>query len=194
MSKAKNNNIVDLTGRRRNERERVLEQLFNEHGAALQSFIGRNMAADADSEDIVQEVFIRLAKVEALCDKIKEEAGSTRSYLFTIANNLVVDMERKKSRRRGFDSRVREEVEDTVVENNPEVIVSASRELEMMKSVIMKLKTEWRRAFVLNRFKHMSYPQVAQHMGVTVKQVEHFIAQALVQIRRARRLARDEGK
>ncbi|WIO74969.1 RNA polymerase sigma factor [Porticoccaceae bacterium LTM1] len=186
------NNVVDLMGRRQEERERVLEQLFNEHGAALRSFVARNMAADEDPEDIVQEVFIRLVKMDDLYDRLTEESGSTRSYLFTIANNLVVDLERKKSRRRGFDSRLMEEAEDAVVESNPEVIVSANRELEMLKAVIMKLRPDLRRAFVLNRFKHLSYPQVAEHMGVTVKQVEYFMSQALVQIRRARRQARGE--
>lgn len=186
-------NVVDLMGRRLEERGRVLEQLFNEHGVALRSFVARNMAADEDPEDIVQEVFIRLVKMDDLYDRLADESGSTRSYLFTIANNLIVDLERKKSRRRGFDRRLQEEAEDAVVESNPEAIVSANKELAMLKTVIMKMRPDWRRAFVLNRFKHMSYPQVAEHMGVTVKQVEYFMSQALVRIRQARRQARGEG-
>lgn len=188
------NNVVDMTGQRPGKREKVLEQLFNEHGPALRSFVDRNMASDEDPDDVVQEVFIRLVKVDDLYAKLTEETGSTRAYLFTIANNIVVDMERKKSRRRSFEPRILEEVEDSVVDTNPETIVSANRELAMLKAVIMKLKPDWRRAFVLNRFKHMSYPQVAEHMGVTVKQVEHFIAQALVRIRRMRRQTGGEGE
>ena len=48
---------------------------------------------------------------------------------------------------------------------------------------IDELKPRWRQAFVLNRFNHMSYHDVAKTMNVSTKTVEKYIGKALLHLR-----------
>lgn len=176
----KNNNVINFNTHWRETSDQVLERLFNDHGAALRNFIRRRLGRADEVEDVVQEVFARLARVGELQHKVR---GDGRNYLFTIANNLIVDQERRNALQRSFNDDQHHRAEGMVQEITPEKIVDAERELVTIKQVIMELKPSWRQAFILNRFHYMTYRQVAEQMGVTVKQVENFIAQALSRLR-----------
>lgn len=189
-----NRNVVGMNGRQRETRKQVLERLFKEHEAAVCAFIRGRIGVAHEPEDIVQEVFLRLAGIDDLVDKMQQSRGSCRAYIFTMANNLVVDLERRNARLRNYETSQRESGEALVEHITPEVAIAAYRDLELVKRVIMDLRPSWRRAFVLSRFKFLSYPQIAERMGVTVKQVENFMTQALSRIRAAERAIKAEGK
>lgn len=187
------NNVVDLKGRRQETKEQVLERLFHEHGAALRKFLRGRTGSDDDLEDVVQDVFLRLAKMDDLDERMKAGQGNSRAFIFTAANNLVVDLERRKAVRWKYKARHRDEASEQIQDVTPERMLSADRDLAMVKRVIMKLRPNCRRAFVLNRFENMSYPQVADTMGISVKQVEKLMSSALVKLRDAARRARETG-
>lgn len=184
----KNDNVINFGCRQRETREQVLERLFHEHGEALRSFVYARTGAEDDPDDIVQEVFVRLAKMASLGTKMSDTNARNRAYIFTMANNLIVDLARRKALQRSYD--VESGEADRVEEVTPEAAASAERDLVMLKQVIQDMRPAWRQAFVLNRFKFMSYTQIAEHMGVTVKQVESYMAQALVRVRDAKRAMR----
>ena len=153
---------------------------------ALRLFLKGRLIPDDDIQDLVQELFTRLMRVEGLEAKMSASAGSNRSYLLTMANNMIVDLQRKSTVRKAY-SVAQEALESGAVdERTPEQIVTAQMELEAIKGVILDMRPNWRQAFVLHRFRNMSYEDIALHMGMTVKQIEHCIAQAMRRIRRAR--------
>ena len=164
----------------------MVEQLFEEHAQALRLFLKGRLIPTDDIEDLVQELFSRLMGVDGLEAKMSASTGSNRSYLLTMANNMIVDLQRKSTVRRAFFLGQGALESKKVDERTPELIVAAQMELEAIKGVIMDLRPNWRQAFVLHRFRNMSYEDIALHMGMTVKQVEHSIAQAMRRIRRAR--------
>lgn len=186
-------NIVDFQGRNTKARDRVLKRLFNDHADSLRAFVRRRRGNGADVEDVVQEVFSRLASLEGIEERIE---GSGRNYLFTMANNYIVDLERKEVLQRDYDEERIHRNEGGVDEAGPERIVTAKRELDALKKSIQNLKPDWRRAFVLNRFHFMSYRQVSEKMGITVKQAENYILRALAQLRNSQRAdaSATEGK
>ena len=83
---------------------------------------------------------------------------------------------------------------DHIDERTPEEIVTAQLVLEAMRAVILEMRPRWRQAFVLHRFRNMSYEDIALHMDLTVKQVENCIAQAMKRIRKARRRIESAGQ
>ena len=176
------NNVIDFSNRQRETSDQVLERLFNEHGESLKTFIRRRHGDASEVEDVLQDVFTRLARMGDLQTKVY---GDGRNYLFTIANNLIVDMERRKVLQRGFNTEQLHRSEGLTQELTPEKIVQAQNDLEIVKQVIMGLKPSWRRAFILNRFHYMTYRQVAEKMGITIKQAESHISQALARLRDA---------
>jgi DNA-directed RNA polymerase specialized sigma24 family protein len=62
----------------------LVERLFAEHGAALQTFFVRRIRSSADAQDMAQEVYVRMLR-------IRDQAAIRHPvhYLYTVANNLV---------------------------------------------------------------------------------------------------------
>ena len=188
-----NDNVIDLASRERPGRRRMVEQLFAEHANGLRVFLRGRLVAPDEIDDLVQDLFARLMQVERLEEKMSASSGSNRSYLLTMANNMVVDRQRKARIRSDYVARQKGLDNGQVDERTPEEIVAAQMELEAMRAVILKMRPRWRRAFVLHRFRNMSYEDISLHMGITVKQVENCIAQAMKRIRKARRRIESAG-
>ncbi|WIO74926.1 sigma-70 family RNA polymerase sigma factor [Porticoccaceae bacterium LTM1] len=183
----KKNNVVDFNGRQRMNKAQVLEQLFREHSTSLRVFLRGIMKGDQDVEDIVQEMFVKLSDIDDILTRLPSDKKRCRSYLFATANNMVVDIERSKLvRRRYCEQEISHATEEDQKDGvGPEEIAMSHQELERVKSEILKLKPRWRKAFILSRFKHLTYKQIANEMGVSVKQVEQYMKEALIRVRDA---------
>ncbi len=187
------NNVTDLPLRDREIRERALERLFKEHGAALRAFLRVRTGSEHEADDIAQEVFARLARLDNLLERLPSGAAGNRSYIFTVANNLIVDIERRKvleRRYRESQSRKTVDTEDQqfrreVDLSTPESCALASEDIARLKAVIKQLKPVWRDAFIFIRVDGLSYREAASRMGVSFKQVERYLTSALTQIRKA---------
>ena len=185
---------VDLAPREGLGRRRLVEQLFDDHAQALRLFLRGYSFPQEQIDDLVQELFARLMVVDRLEEKMSDSAGSSRSYLFTMVNNMVVDGKRKLRVRHAYAAAQRETESERVEEHTPERIVEAQFELEAMRSVIRGMRPNWRVAFVLQRFGNMSYADIASHMGVTERQVERYLLRAMRRIREARRKINRAGE
>ena len=188
------NNVIDLASRERPGRKQLVEQLFDQHTGALRLFLrGRSVPQD-QIEDLVQELFKRLMSVDRLEEKMSDSTGSSRSYLLTMANNMIAERQRKLRVRNAYAAAQRGIESERIDDRTPERIVAAQLELEAMKAVIKDMRLNWRVAFVLQRFRNMSYEDIALHMGVTKKQVDNYIVRAMRRIREARRKIEAAGE
>lgn len=180
-------NIIDLASAQRSSRKRVVQALFERHAEALRLFLrGRSVAPD-EIEDLLQELFTRLMDAHRLEEKMADSTGSSRSYLLTMANGLMVDRWRKEQVRNAHADAVRTVDQGHADELSPERIVAAQLELEAIKAVILDMPLNWRVALLLQRMRNMSYEDIALHMGVQVKQVDNYLVRALRRLRKARR-------
>lgn len=75
--------------------------LHNEHYDVLLSFVRRYVHTREQAEDAVQETLLRAWRS---VEKIDPEQGTVRSYLFTIARNVLTDFWRAEQRRPRFVS------------------------------------------------------------------------------------------
>ena len=185
--------IIDLAAHR-SSRKRLVQGLFERHAEALRLFLrGRSVAPD-EIDDLLQEVFTRLMGAHRLEEKMADSTGSSRSYLLTMANGLMVDKWRKEQVRNAHAQTTREIEQDHADEDSPERIVAAQLELEAVKAVILDMPLNWRVALLLQRIRNMSYEDIALHMGVQVKQVDNYLVRALRRLRKARRKIEAAGE
>lgn len=179
-------NVVELSGLRRETRQQVLERLFQEHGAALRAFLRVRMGTEEDREDIVQDVFIRLARMDGISRRLPAASESARSFIIKVANNLLRDLERHRQTQKRYLEAHRDEIlEEDIVELTPEQSAQSKRELKQAKAVIMSLKPRCRQVFVLHRFGNKSHREIAAKMRISIKQVEKYMSQATVKLRKA---------
>lgn len=77
-----------------------LEQLYDDHAAALFGFLLNLTRDETDTRDLLQDLFVRLAQRPALLDGVIEP----RAFLLRLAHNLAIDLiRRRSSRQRNYE-------------------------------------------------------------------------------------------
>ena len=122
-------------------RQQALDRLYDEHAGALRRFITVRVAGNLDVEDLVQEVYARLARMDAVPERLPAGRRSTRAFLLTVANRLVIDRERHRGVRREHDERLRllQDQDDTGFPS-PESIMLVRDDLDAVASAIEELR------------------------------------------------------
>jgi len=77
-----------------------IARLYDEHAQPLHALLLNLTRNEADSRDLLQELFVKLARDENLLRGVREE----RAFLLRLAHNAAID----RLRRRGTRERVRE--------------------------------------------------------------------------------------
>ena len=77
-----------------------IERLYDEHAQPLYAFLLNFTRDEADTRDLLQEIFVKLACEPKLLDGIREE----RAFLIRLAHNAAIDL----MRRRGTRERTKE--------------------------------------------------------------------------------------
>ena len=77
-----------------------IERLYDEHAQPLYAFLLNFMRDEADTRDVLQEIFVKLAREPKLLAGIREE----RAFLIRLAHNAAIDL----MRRRGTRERTKE--------------------------------------------------------------------------------------
>ena len=72
-----------------------LERLYDEHAQALFAFLLNLTRHEADTRDLLQEVFVRLARRPELLNGVREP----RAFLLRLAHNLAIDLMRRRGTR-----------------------------------------------------------------------------------------------
>jgi RNA polymerase sigma-70 factor (ECF subfamily) len=153
------------------------EALFNQWYSPLCSYANGFLKDQDASEEVVQEIMFRLwVKRESL-----HITGPVQSYLFRAVRNGCMNVLKhvnvretyKASRDQGFTA-VQRSHED-------EVIIS---ELEQkIREAIDNLPMERRKVFILSRYDGLTYHQIADKLGISVKTVENQMGKALKTLR-----------
>jgi len=77
-----------------------IERLYDEHAQPLFAFLLNFTRDEADTRDLLQEIFVKLAREPELLDDVREE----RAFLIRLAHNAAIDL----IRRRGTRERTKE--------------------------------------------------------------------------------------
>ena len=71
------------------------ERLYDEHAQALFAFLLNFTRHEADTRDLLQEVFVKLARRPDLLDGVRDE----RAFLLRLAHNRAIDLIRRRGTR-----------------------------------------------------------------------------------------------
>lgn len=139
------------------EPPRELEKLFHEHNDLIFRTAYRVTGSAADAEDVLQTVFLRLARRESV-----DLAPSPASYLHRAAINASLDLVRTRTTARAV---ALEDVENDLTENaalNPEAR-HADRELrKLIQQAVSRLGASAAEMFVLRYFEGYGNSEIAK--------------------------------
>lgn len=83
---------------------REIERLYDEHAQPLFAFLLNLTRDEADTRDLLQELFVKLAREPKLLAGVREE----RAFLIRLAHNAAIDLMRRHGTRERTRERTRE--------------------------------------------------------------------------------------
>src|ERR1041385_9040378 len=93
------------------------DRLYDEHAQALFAFLLNFTRNEADTRDVLQELFVKLGRQPELLESLRDE----RSYVIRLARNLAIDlMRRRESRRKNYAQFAAEACEVFAPAENPD--------------------------------------------------------------------------
>lgn len=149
--------------------------------SALKRFVKRIARSSADSEDIVQEAYLRLLESSG-----RGRVTSPLGYLLVIARNLVADAGRRSrvdSKRVGALQVLSQQL--SPAEPSAEEMVFVEQAVCSLTRALRAMPQRPRRVFLLHRFRAMPHVEIAKRLGVTTRTVERDLALALAHLKDA---------
>lgn len=152
----------------------AFKQIFDACYESLCDYAFTILKDEAEAEDIVQSMFVKLWERRAELD-IQTTA---RSYLFRAVYNQCLNLlEHRTVKRKHHDHHM--VVTETV--QRPEVFVD---ELEdNIRKVVDKLPPQCKTIFILSRFEELRYAEIAEKLNISVNTIQNQICKALKIIR-----------
>jgi RNA polymerase sigma factor (sigma-70 family) len=150
----------------------LLDLLARRYYVPLLSFFRKRTHTGADSQDLVQQVFLRLAQ-----SRQNGEIHNPDAYIFQTAANALRDHHRHLAVRNRYLARVTTDADTSDL--SPERIVLAKEDLARLVDAMRQLPERTRDILILRCFEGLKNAQIARLHRISTRAVEKHIAKAL---------------
>lgn len=155
-----------------------MHRLIAQYQETLLSFFTRRVRNVWDAEELTQEVYCKILKRKDI-----SVSEYSEPYMMTIAWSVLRDRSRRdKVRHRHMHVAYDEALahEDPL---SPEKALHGEELYTRFLKVLNELSPRRREVFILSRYEGLSYPQIAEHCGISISAVEKHMIRALGQMR-----------
>ena len=166
MSKQLHDNICNET---------LFSKLFKMHSKNLHDFLYYKFGERLNPKDKVQEAFVKLWEN---CAKVPPEKA--KSYLFTVANNLMLN----ETSHQKVVLKYQQQKPKEYTNENPEFLMEENEYMQKLQLAISNLTEAERVAFLLNRIEGKKHKEIAVLLDIGTKAVEKRIYGALKKLRK----------
>lgn len=150
----------------------TLRTLYSDHHGWLNGWLRSKLGNAADAADLAQDTFLRLLNRSELL-----ELKAPRAFLRTVARGLVIDHWRREELERAYLEALAHQPDQLAP--SPEARELVFELLESIARMLDGLKPKVRRAFLLAQCEGLSHKQIAEQMGISLRSVERYVADAL---------------
>lgn len=164
-----------------------VETLYCDHHGWLQGWLRRRLGNSFDAADLAHDAFLRLMQAPRHFDS----ELAARAYLRTTANNLCVDLWRRRQIEQAWLDALSAQAEAVAPSaEHQAIILEALQEIDVM---LRSLSANVARAFMLAMVGDMTHKEVARELGVSTRTVTTYVTQAMLHCLRleARRTAEE---
>ena len=149
-----------------------LETLWDRYCCQLLAFIRSRISDEAEAEDLLQKVFIRVHR--NLC--CLPAPTKMDSWIYQIARNLIVDHYRRRKESVEIPESLPAEAD--FPEDDPETELSLS-----IKDMIAELPLHYRQALILTEYEGLSQKPLAENLGISESGVKSRVQRAWDKLR-----------
>jgi len=140
---------------------------------ALMAFFLRRLHDRALSEDLVQDMFVRIADMDG------RTAGNPEGYIFQAAANLLRDHVRREATRSRYAQAWMDDGTLGIDTFDAERLLAARQSVGCVARTLGMLPDRTRQIFILYRLENMPRKAIAAAFGISVSAVEKHIAKAM---------------
>ena len=155
--------------------QKAFDALFRRYYLALCAY-GHRFVDLEDAEEIVQDSLLWIWENR---ENLFIET-SLSSYLFKMIYRKALNKLAHIDATQRADTRFYEEMQEMLQDTD---LYQVEELTQRIKDAIATLPESYREAFVMHRFRDMSYKEIAEILGVSPKTVDYRIQQALKQLR-----------
>ncbi|WP_163710651.1 RNA polymerase sigma factor [Mangrovibacterium lignilyticum] len=164
---------TNLANRLKSNDKEAINLLYNQYSKRLYQFIYRYLKTEADTLDLIQEVFIKLWSNRSRL----QNDSNLESYLFTIAKNSIISTFRKKISEKDYFDYIKHKAVNT---NSLATEKQVDFDLlsDEIDKLIDQLPKQRQLIFKLSKEKGYSNKMIAEQLKISIKTVEDHITKA----------------
>ena len=136
----------------------LLERLYDQHAGALFAFLLNFTRVEADARDLLQEIFIKLAREPQKLAGIREE----RAFLMRLAHNAAVDLMRRRTVRDRTREGFAAEISPFAAADDPDEQLFRQE----LSAALGELPAEQRAVAHLKLWEGLTFEQIAEVLDV----------------------------
>jgi RNA polymerase sigma-70 factor (ECF subfamily) len=151
----------------------VLDEVAHRYRLPLRRFFERRLTVRPDADDLVQEVFVRLARQGQL-----QAVEYLDGYVFQVAANVLRDYRRRWSVR--FEEAHHGSLDDAAIEGgfSPERVLLGKESVERLIAALYELPEKTRVIFSLYHFDSVPQVEIARRLRLSVSTIEKHMGRA----------------
>src|SRR5450432_1210158 len=135
-----------------------IERLYDGHAQPLYALLLNFTRDEADTRDLLQEIFVKLAREPKLLAGVREE----RAFLSRLAHNAAIDL----IRRRGTRERTKENFAETISPFAPTSDPDEKVFREELAVALGELPEEQRAVVHLKMWEHLTFEEIASALNI----------------------------
>jgi RNA polymerase sigma-70 factor (ECF subfamily) len=161
-------------------KQAFVADLERRHGSRLRRFLASRLrSAAADASDLVQEVFLRLLRIDR-----HETIRSSESYLFTVAFHVLHQHTlRRSATPEAVDIGALVEELASGSDSDPAARAETQQRLEALQGALQELSPKAQAALLLHRRDGFSLEEIGTQLGVSRAMAAKYLAKALFHCR-----------
>lgn len=149
--------------------------LFEKHHVALFNFFMRLTGNRNISEDLVQDVFMRMLKYRTTY----QGRSKFTLWMYQIARNAHIDYLRKKKDALPLDEQWTDPI---TTDNSPEEKLEGGQEVQILRQALARLPLKKREVLILSRYQNLKYKEIAELMDCHIGTVKAHVHRAIKEL------------
>ena len=161
-----------------------VREVYAAHGPELFRFAARSLGSPVQAQDVVQETFLRAWRAR---DRYDPQVAGLRTWLFSIARNVVIDLQRTDQARPWLRNLADHESLEAAGPTSPDQWEPLMRRW-LVEEALNRLGEDHRRALAETYLADRPYDEVAAELGIPESTLRSRVFYGL----KAMRVAMDE--
>jgi len=155
----------------------IVTSIYNKHNDGLRKYLTWRLNSKDEVDVVTQEVYLHLLKHPQL-----DQLQLTLTLLCKIASNIIIDRYRSDQVRERNAHVPLDWVPIPSATSTSEQYVKTKEGIKAFYKKFEGMSKKCQRAYILSRFKGMTYDEIARELGVSKSSVNKYISNVLLEL------------